>query len=744
MAIRLIKIVFISMNRRLFTAHERLRSVLYVAMLLCFFLSPNVAYANLSGEVEYDYSRLNKKNNFDTVETINFFQRYSLLYEKEGLLKNGFLGSYDLKFGYTWYSNASERNGYESTISGDKFIYSGELNIAPGALPFRLTAYRTDLMKPHVVKTEVSDGLFPDQVNDYLFGVKSVTTGVSLIAGIKNGSYMGRYREALSQYPRLLIDYREVEVKGDAMQGIVGNRLDYKQQNLAFISLNKKDNWFHCKVYKFTDHVDTTNNLLRKQYLLGTIDHKNQRHWINLTNWLRMSVDGSLLTTAEGSDAPESTSWLINSYFSGAYEDMTGDVFLNYRRQRPANNEELTQHLSLPVYFKKDEYLRTWRTRFQFSQAKEENELTDVAMQRKQYDWMGRVDLDKQEKVVFTTGANATHKTGDWGEGDVVGAYFSWATNSRFRPKINWRLSADSQYATETDMDGTGKDSLSQVVRASLSGFTHRNRGRWAFGETLSYVDGSTDSINVNTLNPTNNSSSSYSIKSESWFEYEYLSRVGISNRFYGAFLYDQGRENDRWSLFLWHNLNYRTGNWSVNSNTSYRTNYGESTINDVVEDYDNYALIHNSRVKYRVNRVADYSGSLKLLRLEGENYGRQEITLAENINFHFYRKGLARGRKWLDISQGFEWERYENFHADSAPSDLYSLLGAVTYYYNRVVSLGSNFRYTFGDSEDGQFISRTWINVKYPLLSMRLAYSYGKNETVEEHYYEASMNKKF
>lgn len=202
------------------------------------------ALAEVSGLVEWRYADYAAKEDGKKVaDASHFTQLYSLLYEKSDRISGGRVGKYDLALGAQWSSVDSAFNGQDSDADELKLLYRGDLLLAPGGLPFNLHLYSRDMRLP--TWEYGSHSLDYDIIDPYmiggLYGGQHVQAGATLMVGIRNGSYLGKYREILSQVPRLLIDYREDYVRdldNDTPQ-------HYRTRNLAFVSLNKKDNWFH-------------------------------------------------------------------------------------------------------------------------------------------------------------------------------------------------------------------------------------------------------------------------------------------------------------------------------------------------------------------------------------------------------------------------------------------------------------------------------------------------------------------
>ena len=90
-------------------------------------------------------------------------------------------------------------------------------------------------------------------------------SGFSMMIGIRNGNYLGRYRQLLSKFPRLFIDYTDSFVRNT--DGLFPQHYVYR--DLAFVSLNKKDNWFHYRMRTYKDYFNPEENTSTKSIMLG-------------------------------------------------------------------------------------------------------------------------------------------------------------------------------------------------------------------------------------------------------------------------------------------------------------------------------------------------------------------------------------------------------------------------------------------------------------------------------------------
>jgi len=294
-----------------------------------------------------DYQRDYKEDTRNDLDSRSFLQNYSVLYGSKHQINHGQAGYWDVNLGYQWTSLATTLNDDDSTITDGKVLYNGEMVFAPGGLPLRLELYSRDLTvaRPTDSATALIErGPYLDLMNSG----QHVETGIRFWGGIKNGSYLGLYRETLAHLPKLLIDYKDTYVRN--LEAL--NQEHYHLRDLAFVSLNKKDNWFHYRVNQYKDLIDSTNDYEDRIYMIGTVDHTLMRQWINLTNWIQVSVDGSL----EQYDAQDrlEDSYRLNLFTKAQRNSWVLSNFTSYERNLESfkvgnRPDKLKKILEIPV-----------------------------------------------------------------------------------------------------------------------------------------------------------------------------------------------------------------------------------------------------------------------------------------------------------------------------------------------------------------------------------------------------------
>lgn len=360
-----------------------MRISLYLSVLLLALVvttgSAHALSSGLSGSATVGMQEYQGESAGVEQKATSFYQQYSVMLTHKGQLYGGRAGAYTLMAGYeiNMIDPTLERNGVRdaevSSITTTKPYYTGSLVVAPGGLPFRLTLFAADTKRSAFLDNNEyasfaigyqSNGhssksghlIAPDLYNDLSNGTHRVLGGV-LLLGIRNGSYLGAYRDSLSQLPRLLIDYKQEEVK-DLHSSF--NQTNYRIRDLAFVSLNKKDNWVHVRMQDFTDFLGSDNDTRTQQVMIGTIDHLLARQWINLTNWIKLSGDLSYTVQKKSQEDPSGT-YNINMMATSQRKNIAASVFSQFIRQN--NGKTITTETDIPIHvtvnFNRDTLLRS-------------------------------------------------------------------------------------------------------------------------------------------------------------------------------------------------------------------------------------------------------------------------------------------------------------------------------------------------------------------------------------------------
>lgn len=339
--------------------------ILLTLMFLLALLPAMPASASSKGAVSGSalYGMGNHRTEIDGEEAQSLSSQYlkmDVRYQKTGLLGDKRLGNYTLMLGYEFttltprVANLGIEDPNVERLVSQKPLYQASILLAPGGLPFRLSAYARDLHQTALAKGSYSSSLrgsggegFYNPI--FFTGVDNGThreVGATLLLGIRNGSYLGLYRDVLSQVPRLLIDYKQLEVS-DLTRDF--NMSHYRLRDVAFVSINKKDNWVHFRMRDYTDFLNAKMNSTYSQVLIGTIDQNMDRKWINLTNWLRISGDISYNVEDNSDELFATRTYLLNMMGAGRYAGMSLSILPAFSRATDGNSVDLDSQL--PISF---------------------------------------------------------------------------------------------------------------------------------------------------------------------------------------------------------------------------------------------------------------------------------------------------------------------------------------------------------------------------------------------------------
>ena len=468
-------------------------SLRHYMMLLIFFLlallpAHAVAEGQVTGSILYGSGLYRVEVDGDEAQKMTSqYGQAAISYAAKGMLGDARVGRYSLMLGYEFnivdptVIKYGVKDPAVERIDTGKVLYRGELLLAPGGLPFRLSTYARDVHRSTFSTEGASGGDIPLGVQpreSRSFGDPRVNLGinngthhelgVNLLLGIRNGSYLGSYRDVLSQLPRLMIDYKQVEVtdlSGDS------NRQHYRARDLAFVSLNKKDNWVHFRLQEYTDFLDDAQDYNTTQVMIGTIDHILARQWINLTNWIKLSGDLSYtILKRQGIDDPQNT-YNVNLFTVAKNREFNASILGSFERTN--QKDEIKQEVVLPLYFyyepNRESYYRgTLRGNFYRQSALAETSFASDSPETNRRDFTFDLgsELFRTRSIVFkpriTIGVNDNDSTQSISEKLILEG-----SNPRNKSSIPW-TAGYSIAALQTSYDTTSTTYLEQSLYGNV------------------------------------------------------------------------------------------------------------------------------------------------------------------------------------------------------------------------------------------------------------------------------------
>ena len=730
------------------------------------------AVAGLSGSGELRYARQEaSEQGVKVVDSSHFAQQYSLLYQTNGQFMGGRGGKYALGLGYEWNSLDAETNGESADIQTGKILYKGDILIAPGGLPFRLHLYSADLIKSHFVEQSV-DSLFEPTGNDAFIPGRPLTsinngqhirTGMTLVIGETNGRYAGAYRHVLEEAPRLLIDYAEDYVRD--LKSFTPQH--YRSRDLAFVSLNKRDNWFHYRLFEHRDFLQEREDFEEKSFLLGTIDHTNQRRWINMTNWIQVSADGSYTTGSRPSEVDGGFNrYDLNLFARARRADWQASNFNSFSRVEELG--ALKRSIETPVYAQGDLNRDTsWRGRFI---GQRENDLIFATGQERTKDVLyatGRVETFKHQPVILAPEVAAEVKGGTQGEGAAARIGLEAFSNRSFRPRFDWLAGYSLTHFGGTGDQGFDTDFWEQVLRGSVA--TNLSTSvRVGFEQEAILGSGSLD-----------RTSSQFIVPRSDLGVPDYLSQISrrdgqvfrsIStifgehrslSRFYNRveLSYDvlHAPDEDFDQIEMAHNLRYGWRDLNIDmrnrlifgSDVQSRDTFGGGIISPAISPTQgDRSFIHSSNLWYSPGRSAEASARFNY---EWRDTGATSSTRWQVVQDYRYNIFHVNGlvRKLADIGERFEYEVFDPANGARESATAFTLLG--NYYPTRNTLLGARIRYEMRSPEETDTLTwYTTAGLDFEKFQLALDYAYGTRNAGslmperKEHRWEVQVKKTF
>lgn len=721
------------------------------------------AHAEISGWAEWGYLDYTAEQGGGTVqEARHFTQDYSLYYQTSGYLAEGRAGKYDVGLGYQWTSLSSEVDGTDNDIDTGKILYRGEFLLAPGGLPFRLHAFSYDLSPTQVQYSEQQLSILEPMVATDVMNGQRTVTGMTFIAGIRNGTYLGEYRELLSKYPRLLVDYKEDNVRDLESS----SPQHYRFRDLAFVSLNKKDNWFHYRLHEFTDYLDPSNDFIEKQYVIGTVDHVLRRQWINLTNWIKISVDASLTVTDEA-DSKQGELFQVNLFEQMSRRQFSISNFNSFRRER--GEDELSKTYDIPFYA--DGIIdpnRTWRAAF--IAYGEEETLRKTSLEEGSY-LSGSLLIGERDRLRYQPTLEIESKRGDRGEGEAASFAFEVSTNQQYRPEIAKLGRYRATWLSGETSEGGQVDYLEQeltgeIVWQRLAGWQVGARQRFLYGqgeletgvtrfitalgnEGLLGSSQREDRLDGTLLRSTSELYGTYvftpALKNRLGLTFDY--RNSDSSESESLLILEQELDYEkptvRASLFNQLSVGENPQSTSTTSSIDTQRSRAVGSVGEV-----DYTYYHSSKARYRPTRSFEASGRIDFDWQHGKLGDTQHLVLSQDLNYTIYSvNGFVR--KLAELYQTYQHEQF--YAEDGDIGEVEFTLGA-NYYVTRVLRLGARTSYVAYDPEGIEEIElRGLVGVDYAKLQCEVSYSYGLGrdddglvEDRKEHLFEARVRKIF
>ncbi|WP_243370886.1 hypothetical protein [Geotalea sp. SG265] len=718
-------------------------------LLAAYFLRLPSAEAALVGEAELGYVSYDREvNGAKAVDASSFRQRYSLLYSTAGELANGRLGQYRLSLGYEWTSFDTKLKTFVGpqaisdsfSVSAGHILYRGDVRIDPQELPVFARFYSYDLSR----SSFSSDAGLPLLQNDALIPPSLTTSlrdGTRILSGfnVDIGNKGGQYNSIFGQLPRIFIDYQDNIIHD--LKTLTPE--DTRLRRLAFVSLNKKDNWFHVRTTNFTDYLNPTLSYKETQVILGTIDQQMQRRWVDFSNWIKVSADGQYTKHQEMSDSYES--YEVDLFGTASRSRWEAKTYNSFRRT--IDTYGLTYDTRIPLYVSGTMGADTdWRVRLNMDQSK-----VRILNNYDTRDFLAsyRIDTFKRERfTLMHSGSVESYDDSNGGKTLSLNGHLETTSTRRFSSVYGLFASYDITSARNRSRNAEESSVLTQMFSVK-GGYAPTNSLKLDITETVTISNGNAadDLTSVSTSSqpsfvgnessgfktPTDSYTRSRAVASASW---QPVARLRIGFILTDDLLQARNRPTTHATEFA-NTIDYTIKSFKVRMNTRYVT-YNE-TNNSHTDFNGDGSIIYSpdrtleSSVQYSYSNTNNTDGT-----------GSRLTSLKQATNYYLYTDyGVTR--RILELNQGLEYDEQTYF---SYRASTKSLIGGIKYYPLTRLFIAARAKYSLLSHEDAtQNIYNATIGFNFNLMQATLDYSYGRehgNGNRLEKRFEANLKKVF
>jgi hypothetical protein len=725
-------------------------------------LFSSVAGAALSGDASLTYSsydgsaRSADGKGRTRMSSSSLVQDYSLLYSTSGPIYNSRVGSYDVSLGYNWtaldttFKSSSQPNENYNETRGH-LLYSGEIKIDPKEVPFRLNAYSRDTTRNSVITTNgFSQENFASQIGsrDQAFGINDglhIETGATLIAGVKNGMTNG-YNEILRHFPMILVDYKDTINRDYRSQNPVDERLS----RLAFVSLNKKDNWFHYRHTLYENYFDTQNNYVENEVQIGTVDQNMARRWIDFSNWIKVSTDLQLSKRKSNYMANAIENINLNLFVSTERRSWNARTFTSFNRNVD-EYQKLSYQASLPVYAAGDvSQDLSWNARTSF---RNNHDLTQAGVDSTFTNVLAGYRVDAYKRALFTVSQNFDIESSKTYVSDylTVSGGLETASTARFSRNINLGAAYSIKNTSTSDVMNSKSNFLEQNLEFR-GGYTPTNTLRFEIRQRNSFTNGTLVPFNGTTnnsdtllgqyINPRNVSNSSVGTQSYhslssllvNWNPKPRLvANLTLNEDIYKSNVYSTSAVTEVLST-----LSFSSDSWTVRDEFAYT--HGSKDSWDANAD----ALSNGTFLSYIHNRSLDASAGVKYSYFSPSNGDSiNSISLEQKLNYKYFTKsGVVR--KLLEFNETLMYSEDSRAVGNMYPKSL--MLGCKYYPISQLaLSAGAGYSFTTSIS-DYSLVWNASAALNFRLLQASLDYVHGvrKTDGARESKFTGNIRKSF
>jgi hypothetical protein len=730
-----------------------IRQLLCLLVLLCVQLLSTPAHARLTGEAELGYVKYDSDvNGLNVNDAHSFQQRYSLLYSDARPLAGGRLGGYSVALGYEWGSFDSKmktpflRDDVSLSDNRGHVLYEGEILIDPKELPLRFSAYSRDLNRMQFINNlmapdpnryfsnprgMVNNLINPNMPADIINGTH-ISSGATLTLGVRNGLTNG-YNEIFRYFPMILLDYRD-EINKDTESKF--NPVDTRLSRFAFVSLNKKDNWFHFRTTRYTDNLNSYNDWTEKAFQIGTVDQNMVRRWIDFSNWIKVSTDGVFTKRNATNHLDSFEGYDFNLFGVASREKWEARTFNTF--SRVMENNQLRYDANVPLYITGSLGPETdWRARFYDHEKKTKGKYLQPLTQDSS-DMLASLQINTFKRSPFTlTPTLSVEYITDYSNKTLaVEGSVETSSTRRFSPIYELYGRYGVKYFDSEPVGGgtssyvnqeiTGRISYvpSMVYRLDLeqsvqiaSGTNPGNVGGSAVTVNSGFGYRGTDNFWRSNGLTVNDYVRSVTTLSGTWSP---LARLQVSLAVSEDILSASGFPND-YITRVTNTINYSIAALTMRVSTRYSQEDSGNATNHKIESY--------GLVSYQPNRNMD--GSLNY-NVTSEKLNSSTITtadLTQKFNYYLYRtNGVSR--RLLEFNEEILYGQRDSSFVTGGGNITKSLTLGVRYYPLQRLYMTASTQYSLTDPGNVKgWLYYGSVGLNYSKLQLSMDYSYGTQE---------------
>lgn len=726
-------------------------SIAFIFLLLF----SSVSSARLSGDASLTYTSYAGHAGANRMSSNSLAQEYSLLYSTDGTIYNSRVGRYAVSLGYNWTSlDTTFKSSTQPTenygVDRGHILYKGEINIDPKEVPIKLNAYSRDMTKNNIVNMN-SRGLanfgsimgrneLPVSIND---GVH-IESGATLVAGIKNNTSNG-YNEFVRHFPTLLVDYKDTINRDYRSLSSVNNRLS----RLAFVSLNKKDNWFHYRLTTYTDYLDATNNYMERQVQLGTVDQYMERRWIDFSNWLKVSTDVQFSKRKSNYQNNAIEDIDLNLFTTAERAHWNAQTFSSFNRHRDENNK-LGYMTTLPLYVSgivnQDV---TWNARTSF---RDNHDLNAQGARSSFRSMLGGYRLDTYKRAPFTLSQSFDIESSKTNDSDLltISAMLETTSTPRYSRNVTLGASYNIKNSLTSSAAATTSDFLEQILKL---------QGGYAPSNTLRFDASHTTTITLGNFSPLNTTTSGASTQLSQYVNPRNLATTETGSESFhsltslSAAWNPKPRLNTQLSIYediyktsamdispvtgISAGVSFTNDEWRVNETARF-THGSRENLNDRA-----YTVSNDTSISYIHSRNLDASIAVSYSTSYSSGDTSHQTNFEQHFNYNFFTK-TGSGRKLLEFNETL---MYTDGPANPGTDYKKGLLLGLKYYPINRLTLAGGVGYSYSmTNKDYTLIWNASSAVNFSLLQASLDYSYGirKSDGARESKFTGNIRKSF